>query len=93
MARGSSQYRLSTCQLGLNPIYFLVDETFLALHHLALATICCGLRVKDPLHMENSEALDEAVFNVACKRSQDRGQIQIRPPVRLLNETPSKGKK
>jgi len=28
MARGSSQYRLSTCQLGLNPIYFLVDEIF-----------------------------------------------------------------
>lgn len=28
MARGSSQYRLSTCQLGLDPIYFLVDEFF-----------------------------------------------------------------
>jgi hypothetical protein len=39
---------------------------------------------KAPTYGEN-EVLDEAVSNVACERSQDRGRIC--PTVRLLNET------
>jgi len=46
---------------------------------------------KAPTYGEN-EVLDEAVFNVACERSQ--GRERICPPVRLLSETePPIGKK
>ena len=80
MARGSSQYRLSTCQLGLNPIYFLVDEIFLALHHPPLATICCGLGVKDPLYMEIAKHLTKRflMLRASDRKTGDKSK-SVRP--------------
>ena len=79
-----AHHRDTESTLGCKPQKIWVDEIFLALHYPALATICGGQWVRQPLYMERRKSLTERL-NVACKRSQGRGQIG--PTAGLLNET------